>query len=526
MPVLPKSLLVLGTRFHTALAARRWRQSSAAGHAQQRQLFSRLLPTLAATQFGRDTGLDGRADYGAFRARVPLRSHDQLSPWIERMVRGEADVLWPGRCSLYALSSGTTTGRPRRIPVTEPMLAHYRQASQAALLCYTGRVGRAHVMRGRHLLLGDAELGPLNAPAAAAALGGPLDTIVHRSLPRWAQKELCEPATSPAQSADPLPRLAALAARARKLDLSLISGSPTRLLQFAEAVREGAAPGAFTLRSVWPSLECIVHTGALLGPYQEEIRRVAGAGVRLHEVYAMAEGIIAAQDAEPIAGLRLLSDARLFFEFLPQRDYDPALPAGLGARAVPLGEVRPDEDYVLVLTTPAGLCRYVCGDVVRFLSIEPPRLVWVGRAGLQLAAFGENLAERDLTDALVSVCQRHAWSLTTFHVAPVFVASRTGTNHGGHEWWIELRPGTVTTPTGPLLAGHLDQELTSRHETYRTKRRSGAIQPPVVRLVMPGFFAHWRQHHAPRLGVGEMPRCRGDRQVADSLTALACFHPD
>ncbi|ACB73785.1 GH3 family domain-containing protein [Opitutus terrae] len=528
MAVLPKSLFVLGTSFQTALASRRIKQKGAMERAQQQQTFRRLLPKLAATQFGRDTGLEPGLDYEKFRARVPLRSYEQLAPWIDRMVRGEADVLWPGRCALYVLTSGTTTGQPRRLPVSEEMLTHFRAATRAAMLCYTSRVGHAGVLRGRHLLLsGSTELTPLTTPPVPPAFGGDLATMLTLSLPRWAEQHLYEPGSELARQPDSAEKIAAIIARTRRLDLSLVAGRPPRLLEFAEALAEqrtGTEPA--TLQSLWPNLECLVLGGTVLSPYHDALRRAAGAGVRFHEVYAAAEGMFAAQDGEPALGLRLLADLGLFFEFLPLALYDESLPAGLGARALPLHEVRAGEDYVLLLTTPGGLCRYVCGDIVRFLSTEPPRLVFAGRTRTQLTAFGEHVAERDLTEALVSICQKHAWSITHFHVAPLFLPSRTGTSRGGHEWWVELRPGTVATPTGPILAGHLDQELCSRHEGYRAKRRSGAMEAPVVRLVMPGFFAHWLQHHAARLSATEVPRSRSDRRIADNLTALACFNPD
>lgn len=529
MPVLPKPLFVLGTSFLTALASRRLKQAGRAVRAQHATL-RLLIDRIAATEFGRDTGVERGMPYAKFRARVPLRGPDQFAPWIERMVRGESNVLWPGACALYALTSGTSGGEPKRLPVTGDMLAHFRRAAQEAMLCYTARTGHAGVVRGRHLFLGGSTaLAPLGTETAGRSFAGNLGCILGLTLPRWAEEHLHEPSEDIARMPESPRKTAAIVARTRSLDITLIAGTPTALVELVEAMNAGGSNDTASsgyLQSSWPNLECLVHGGAMIGPYQDQLRRATGPAVRFHEVYASAEGLIAAQDAEPQAGLRLLADAGLFFEFLPLRDYEPSLPAGLGARAVPLEEVRAGEDYVLVLTTPAGLCRYVGGDIVRFVGTEPPRLVWAGRTRLQLDAFEEHVLERDLTDVLVSICQRHNWSITRFHVAPLFVASRTGPNRGGHEWWVELRPGTVETPTGPLIAGEIDQDLAARHAGYRQRRRSGVMEPPIVRLVMPGFFSHWLQHHAARTGRVRLSRCRGDRQIADQLTALACFHPD
>jgi hypothetical protein len=197
----------------------------------------------------------------------------------------------------------------------------------------------------------------------------------------------------------------------------------------------------------------------------------------------------------------------------------------MASKALSLEQVRPGENYVLLITTPAGLCRYVLDDIVRFVSVEPPRIIHVGRTQLRLNAFEENVLEKELTDSLVAVCQRHNWTITNFHVAPLFSSSLTGQLRGRHEWWVELRPGTNQTPTGPILAGHLDTDLTSRSESYASKRR-GPIEAPVVRLVMPGFFGHWLDYHKKWGGQKKMPRCRSDRLIADELSAMACFNAD
>ena len=183
-------------------------------------------------------------------------------------------------------------------------------------------------------------------------------------------------------------------------------------------------------------------------------------------------------------------------------------------------------DYVLAVTTPAGLARYVVGDVVRFTSTLPPRLVYVGRTKLRLDAFGVSLPEKALTDALVALCQRHSWTIVNFLVAPLFAATMTGQQRGRHEWWIELRPGTVATPTGPHMAAELDAELLRVNPDYALRRRTGTIDPPFVRLVMPGVFDHWLRYQNTWGGEHKLPRCRSDRAVADELAKITHFARD
>ena len=529
MPVLPKSLLTIGASLQTARLMRRLKKPGTAGPAQDRA-FRFLHHRLATTTYGRKAGVESGQSYASFQAAVPLCTYEQLVPYIEKMKRGEAGVLWPGQCAFYAVSSGTTAGRTKYLPVTAEMLTHFNRAGLDSLLYYSARVGHAGVFRGRHLFLGGSTtLAPLPDVEPFTAYAGDLSGLAALNMPKSVERHLYEPGAAIAELGDWPAKLAAIVERTRGRDISLVAGIPSWLLILAEALQAAGPAGQARLphlQALWPNLECLVHGGVPLGPFQEDLRRAFGPTVNFHEVYPASEGFIAAQDASPAEGLRLMDDVGLFFEFLPLREYDPARLATLGAKAVPLADVRAGEDYVLILTTPAGLCRYVIGDVVRFISTEPPRLIYVGRTSLQLSAFGEHVIEKELTDSLLAVCSAHGWNIANFHVAPLFSTSLTGPTRGRHEWWIELRAGTIQTPIGAAMAVELDAELSARNEDYEAKRRGGGLEAPVVRLVMPGVFEHWLRHHDKWGGQNKMPRCRSDRVVADGLARIARFTED
>jgi hypothetical protein len=200
--------------------------------------------------------------------------------------------------------------------------------------------------------------------------------------------------------------------------------------------------------------------------------------VIFHEILPSSEGFIAAQDSDASHGLRLMSDSGLFFEFLPMSEFREALLRELGPKIVPLDGVQPGIDYALVLTTPAGLSRYLNGDVVRFISVNPPRLVHVGQTGLRLAGLAEQVSEREVTEVLTDVCHRHRWQITDFHVAPQFPNAWSHHAAGRHEWWIELRSGSVETPTGPILGAELDTALRRINPDYAARRLDGRMEPP------------------------------------------------
>lgn len=519
MSSLSGGLVRFGATIRTRLVRRRLRAGDAAQREQGRALRS-LTDHFALTVFGREAGIERSMGYDAFRMRVESRSYEGFLPWIERMKRGEANVLWPGRCAHFAVSSGTTAGRTKYLPITRDLLAHFRRAGLDSLCYYTARTGHARVFDGRHLFLGGStSLVRLPEAGAGEAWAGDLSGITALNLPGWVERHLYEPGRAIAQMSDWPDKLRAIAARTATRDITLIAGIPSWLLILAEALREhtGSAP----LNRIWPNLECLVHGGVPIAPFADELRAAVGEGVRFHEVYPASEAFIAAQDAEPEAGLRLITGAGIFYEFIPLRAFDETRLNELGAQAVPLEGVRAGEDYVLLLTTPGGLCRYAIGDVVRFVSIQPPRLVYAGRTRLQLSAFGEHVIEKELTDALARVCGEHAATVTNFHVAPLFADSSDGVKRGRHEWWIELKPTAHPPPRATEMAAGLDAELQRLNDDYEAKRRGGGLDWPLVQLTAPGTFELWMRRHGKWGGQSKMPRCRSDREIAAELVTLA-----
>jgi hypothetical protein len=530
MPVWPKSFYTFGLSLGTA--STEWklrRKGSAPG--EQEKVFARLVPQLAAASHWRAAGLEAGMTYPKFQARVPVQTHALLAPAIEQMKRGEADILWPGRCTLFAATAGSSTGVSRHLPMTEELLAHFRRAGRDAVLYYTVRVRNAGVFGGRHLLHGGtAALTPASTPNPAGAFVGELSGIAGLSLPAWSDRHLYEPGIAVARIADPDQRLAALAARVAQADVSLIAGLPGAVEQLARSLVEMWSEGGRRiphLQAHWPNLECLVYGGEMVGPYTEELRTLLGPDVKFHEVYAASEAFIASQDGESNHGLRLMADLGVFFEFIPMTEFDENRLEQLGPKAVPLAGVKAGVDYALLLTTPGGLARYVLGDVVQFTSTTPPRLIYTGRTDLQLNRLGERTGERLVTEALVSTCNRYNWSIVNFHVAPLVIGgSLTGQQRGRHEWWVELRPGTIATPTGPQLSSELDTALMAAHEPYATRRKNGTLEAPVVRLVMPGVFEHWLRFQQRWGGQYKVPRCGRDRSIADQLAQITNFAPD
>ncbi|HWA27725.1 MAG TPA: GH3 auxin-responsive promoter family protein [Lacunisphaera sp.] len=518
MTLAPRFLVALWARMRVARFARRLKVPGAAVRAQQ-DTFARLMAAAAPTAHGRALGFSPSLTYAEFRDRVPLQTYATLEPLVARMAAGEANVLVPGVCRLFVESAGSFGPQPKLLPVPDAMLAHFQHGLQEAVFHYAHRCGHKRLFLGRHLHVG----------ASTALVGSPpanrtsFDGILARCLSPWVAANLHSPSPALAGMPEGAEKIDALASAAPHHEITLVGGTPAELCALAQAVREGAASGprpAAQLQALWPRLECCLYTGAPLGIFAEPLRAALGPGVNLHEVYAAAEGIFAAQDGEKPPGLRLLADAGIFYEFLPLASYHEATVERAVSQCIPLAKIMTGTDYVPVVTTPAGLCRYVTGDIVRFVSIDPPRLIVVGRAAARLDA----LNERDVTETLQAVCTRNAWQPIAFHVAPYEQRQAPGQVSLAHEWWLELRTHSMKTPTANVIGPELDAELCRRHAVYAARRAENVLGPPQIRLVMPGVFDRWAREQRKTASASKLPRCRPDRQIADQLAALAPFH--
>ena len=510
---LVQGLVAFGAGMATARLRTRLARTGEA-EAGQRAAVRQLRRGWARTVFGREHGLHAEMREADWRA-IPPRRYEEFRPWIDRMKGGEADILWPGTCRHFAVSSGTTAGRTKYLPVTSALLQHFRRAGLDSLFLHAVRAGHPGIFRGRHLFLGGSTaLSPVAEGSGAGAVCGDLSGITALNLPAWAERYLYEPGREVALIADWPAKLEAIVQRTRTRDLTLIAGIPSWLLILAERVR--AVTGRDTLREVWPRLQCIVHGGVPLGPFARQLADVAGPGVAFHEVYPASEGFIAAQEGEAADGLRLLTAAGIQYELLPLAQYDEARLDQLAGAILPLAEARPGVDYALVMSTPGGLCRYVIGDVIRFVTVDPPRLVYRGRTRLQLSAFGEHVIEHELTETLAEAGGRMNLAVANFHVAPQFAADAATGRRGRHEWIIELTAPQSGLPPDQLGA-LLDAGLQRRNEDYEAKRRGGGLAAPEVRVVAPGTFAGWLQRRGKWGGQNKMPRCRSDREIADAL---------
>jgi len=474
---------------------------------QQEQILLRLVKSAHRTRFGREHGFGSIRSIREFQRRVPLRKYEAF--WAEYWQPAFphlTDVTWPGQVPYLALSSGTTTGATKYIPVSPEMLVSNRKAALTALSWFRAAHPRIPLFGGRMFLLGGST--DLNSPDPAYpdTKAGDLSAIVAGRLPRFLEAYVYPPRAL-AMERDWDKKLSRLAEESASLPITLLSGVPSWLLALFDRLRQ--VTGRERIADIWPKLRLIVHGGTRFEPYQELFREIVGPGAHFLETYPASEGFMAALD--PRYGLlRLIPDHGIFFEFVPVEEIDTQEPTRHA-----LGNVVPGVNYAVVMTTCAGLWAYVLGDTVRFESREPPLFHFTGRTGQFLSAFGEHLIGEEVEQAITAATTRTGSRIADYHVGPVYPAAGAGT--GFHLYLIEF---LRAPPDEELFAREIDNFLCRQNEDYRAHRAGAvAMGRPKVLSVHKGGFADWMRSRGQLGGQHKVPRIDSTGRLTRELVS-------
>jgi hypothetical protein len=479
-------------------AARRHRRlaSEDAAAAQEAGL-ARLLRRAAGTRFGRAHDFAAIRDVPGFQRRVPLRRYEDFwRDWWQPAFPRLTDLSWPGTIPYFAATSGTTTGATKFIPVSRAMLAANRRAVLDLFTHHLAARPRSRLLAGRNFMLGGSSDLVRRAPGIYS---GDLSGIAAREVPWWARPRYFPPGRL-ALIPDWEEKIARLAPLSLGADIRCLSGTPSWVLLFFAKLAELRPALPARSASWYPGLELFIHGGVNFAPYQARFAEIfAGSRVDMREVYPASEGFIAAADRGFGDGMRLIADNGLFYEFVPVEEIESINPTRhwLGTAEVGL-------TYALVLSSCAGLWAYVLGDLVRFVSLRPPRLLVAGRLGQSLSAFGEHLISEEIEAAVATAAQRVGTQVTDWTVTPRFPASAA--QRGGHLYVVEF--STAPTPaTLATFARALDADLHARNEDYAAHRAGGfGLCPPEVWAVRPNTFAAWMRERGKAGGQNKVPR--------------------
>lgn len=499
------------------MASRRRKWSTVEGieHTQQ-TLLRNLLRRAAGTEIGRRYNFGVLDSYAAYRNAVPAVGYEDIRAEVERMVAGEPDVLWPGITRRFAQSSGTSGGKSKYIPVTDDSLRvnHFAGGAEA-VASYLDLFGKgSRLFGGKAFILGGSFANEIGNLPDGVRVGDLSANLIDRINPLANFYRVPDKET--ALLADWSEKLPRLVAKASQCDITNISGVPSWFLTVLRAVIEHC--GADTIHDVWPNLEVFFHGGIAFGPYRSEYAAITDPA-RMHyiENYNASEGFFAVQDtADSAAGMLLLANAGVFFEFVP---FDSLT----GEAGAPVGawEVEKGRTYELLISATNGLWRYAPGDTVRIESTEPLRISIAGRTSSFINAFGEELMVWNADAAIAAASRRTGAHVANYTAAPVYADCG---KKGHHQWFVEWN--TPPAAGAEAFADILDKELQSVNSDYQAKRSGDLFLKRLELIEVPrGTFNRWLFEKSGRLGgQRKVPRLANDRKIADAIIEIINRH--
>jgi hypothetical protein len=485
---------------------------------QQRTLL-RLVRHAHRTRFGIEHDFASIRKVADYQRRVPLRTYESFwtdywsapFPYLD-------NATWPGPIPYFALSSGTTSGATKYIPLSRQMLASNQKAALTTLALFLAAHPGTPLFTGRLFFLGGStdlrELSPnRNVSCSPSVLAGDLSGITVREA-----SPLLKPFTFPpdklALLGDWDEKMRLLAEKSASLPITMLSGVPSWLLVLFDRLQQQT--GRERIADIWPELRLVIHGGTNFEPYRSLFQKRIGSDAVHHlETYPASEGFIAVEDPRARL-LRLITDHNIFFEFVPVEDLDSSRPS-----RHTLANLQTGVQYAIVLTTCAGLWSYVLGDTICFERRQPPLLRFTGRTRHFLSAFGEHLISEEIEAAITAATKAVGIGIVDFHVGPLFPA-KPG-QPGRHRWFIEFA-GSLGPGELDRFTHELDAELGRRNEDYFAHRAGDlAMLPPQVFPVGRGGFADWMRSRGRLGGQNKVPRMDNSGQITEQIARFFRF---
>lgn len=470
--------------------------------ATQVKVLHQLLRSGRSTDFGRQHQFDQVQDHAGLTQAIPLRDYERFRPYLERIIAGEQDVLWPGVPIYLCKTSGTTSGA-KYIPITRESLPNHIDSARRALLAYIAYSGRADFVDGKMIFLQGSPVLDRSGRIPMGRLSG----IVANHVPSYLLKN-----RMPSFTTNSIPdwetKVEAVVGETMTQDMRLISGIPSWVRMYMERLL--ARTGKATVNEVFPNFSLFVYGGVNYAPYRSSMESLIGGRVPSVELFPASEGFIAYQDRSSEEGLLMVLDNGIYYGFVPMSGAGAG--AGAGGRPLSIAEVEIGVNYALILYTNAGLWGYEIGDTIKFVSLSPPRIMVTGRTKHFTSAFGEHVIAEEVESAL-----KEAMRITPCEVAEFTVAPQLSPPDGGlpyHEWFIEF----VSPPVGASrFAEALDAAMSVRNIYYRDLIKGSVLRPLVVRSLPRGAFARLMRARGMNDAQSKMPRLANDRRFVEGL---------
>lgn len=475
-------------------------------HDVQDEWFQTLISSAQNTQWGKKYDYSSIYNQDQFKERVPIQNYESLKPYIEKMMNGEQNVLWPSEIKWFAKSSGTTNDRSKFIPVSEEALeeCHFK-GGKDLLSMYCNNRPDARIFTGKCLVLGGShQINQFNTDSCY----GDLSAVLIKNLPFWAEFYRT-PDMSIALMDNFEEKVEKIARVTIDVNVTNIAGVPTWNLVLAKRILE--ITGKNNLLEIWPNLEFYFHGAVNFNPYREQFKKLIPSDDMYYlETYNASEGFFGIQDQPNSEEMLLMLDYGIYYEFLPMEDLYAENP-----KTLRLDQVQLNKNYALIISTNAGLWRYMIGDTIKFTSLAPHRIQITGRTKHFINAFGEELIIDNAEKGLAKACLETQAIIRDYTACPIYFK---GNEVGGHEWIIEFeqKPDDIERFTDLL-----DQTLREVNSDYDAKRfKNMALRRPLVHLAPDGTFYQWMKNRGKLGGQHKVPRLANDRTYVDEILKL------
>lgn len=464
----------------------------------QEKILQSLISQAKNTVFGKEHRFSEIKTYSDFRTQVPIQDYEDLRPYLERVLDGEKEVLWPGLPLYFCKTSGTTSGA-KYIPISKESMPFHIKCAKDAILSYVAETGNTDGLSGKNIFIqGSPEL-----EQSKHIPVGRLSGIVAHHVP-WYLQTSNFPSFKTNCINDWEEKLDAIIEETLPQDMTLISGIPPWVQMYFEKI---VAKTGKKIKDVFPHFSLLIFGGVAFDPYRDSFKNLIGKEIPSIETYPSSEGFIAYQDTQTEPGMLLCVDHGIFFEFIPAEEYFSESPSRLS-----LADVEVGVDYALILNTNAGLWGYSIGDTVRFVSTKPYRIVVSGRIKHFTSAFGEHVIGKEVETAIKTALKKHTAEVSEFHVAPQ-VSPTDGLPY--HEWFVEFQ----TAPKdGAAFAKELDACMQEQNTYYKDLIVGNVLKPLVVSSVSKAGFINYMKSIGKLGGQNKVPRLANDRKIADKLT--------
>jgi phenylacetate-coenzyme A ligase PaaK-like adenylate-forming protein len=472
---------------------------------QEKQL-QYLLKKAAKTTWGKQHDYPSIKNETQFARQVPLQDYVTMNPIIDRVRKGEQNLIWPTEIKWFAKSSGTSTGKSKFLPVTHEAIDDCHFAGGKDLLAfYVKNNPNTKLFAGYSLRLGGSTT--FNSRNHETYYGD-LSAVLIENFPFWVEIR-STPNQSVALMEEWESKIELIASRAIKQDVTSLWGVNSWFLVLMHKVLE--MTGKRNILDVWPNLELFSHGGVSFEPYEKQFRKIMPSEqVNYVENYNASEGFFALQDESPEKGMLLLLDHGIYYEFIPPSEFDER-----NSKTIPLAEVKMGINYAVVISTNAGLWRYILGDTVKFVSTDPYRIKISGRTKNFINAFGEEVIIDNAEKAIRAACEAANAEVQEYMAAPVYMRDAES---GAHEWVIEFnkQPDDLDQ-----FVRALDETLQKINSDYEAKRHKNmALRPPIVHVGRTGLFHDWLKKNGKMGGQHKIPRLMNDRSKIEELIAL------